>query len=94
MTIHLDHITIDPKWVNHFKRIGSKVCILGFITGESITVACGVKTPDHNTITFSGTPEDLKELLSEYIEANELSERRTNKRKNRPLTTASSYHTA
>lgn len=69
MKIRLGHITIDPKQVNRFKRIGSRVCILQFITGESITVACGVKTPSNNTISFPGTPEDLKELLSEYIEA-------------------------
>ena len=77
MKIRLGHITIDPKRVNHFKQIGSRVCILEFITGESITVACGVKTPDNNTISFSGTPEDLKELLSEYIETNKLPEKRT-----------------
>ena len=77
MKIRLGRITIDPKRVQNFKRIGSRVCILGFITGESITVTCGVKTPNNNTISFSGTPEDLEEFLSEYIEANKLSERRT-----------------
>lgn len=70
MKIRLGSITIDPKRVYHFKRIGSRVCLLQFITGESITVACGVKTPDNSTISFPGTPEDLQELLEEYIEAN------------------------
>ncbi|MDE0685682.1 MAG: hypothetical protein OXI63_22365 [Candidatus Poribacteria bacterium] len=78
MKIRLGRKTIDPKEVNHFKRIGSRICILEFITGESITVACGVKIPD-NTISFAGTPEDLKTLLAEYIEANNKStNRRTN----------------
>lgn len=70
MKIRLGHITIDPKRVNHFKQIGSRVCILEFITGESITVACGVKIPDHHTISFPGTPDDLKELLGKYVEVN------------------------
>ena len=70
MKIRLGPITIDPKRVYHFTRIGSRVCLLQFITGESITVACGVKTPDRNTISFPGTPEDLKELLAKYIQAN------------------------
>lgn len=78
MKIRLGRKTIDPKEVNCFKRIGSRICILEFITGESITVACGVKIPD-NTISFAGTPEDLKTLLAEYIEANnEPTNRRTN----------------
>lgn len=68
MKICLGSTTIDPKRVNCFKRIGSRICILRFITGESITVICGVKTPDNNTISFSGTPEDLKELLAGCIE--------------------------
>ena len=67
MKIRLGPITIDPKRVYHFTRIGSKVCILQFITGESITVVCGVKTPDNSTVSFPGTPEDLKELLVEYM---------------------------
>ena len=68
MKIRLGPITIDPKRVYHFKRIGSRVCILQFITGESKTVTCGVKTPDNSMISFPGTPEDLQELLAEYIE--------------------------
>ena len=70
MKIRLGPITIDPKRIHRFKRIGSRVCILQFVTGESITVVCGVKTPDHNTISFPGTPEDLQELLAKYTEAN------------------------
>ena len=69
MKIRLGRKTIDPEEVNHFKQIGSRVCILEFVTGESITVVCGVKIPD-NTISFAGTPEALKALLAEYIEAN------------------------
>ena len=70
MKICFGPITIDPKRIHRFKRIGSRVCILEFITGEAITVVCGVKTPDNSTISFPGTPEDLQELLEEYIEAN------------------------
>lgn len=78
MKIRLGRKTIDPEKVNHFKPIGPRVCILEFITGESITVACSVKIPN-NTISFAGTPEDLKTLLAEYIEANNKStNRRTN----------------
>ena len=51
----------------HANRV--KVCILQFITGESITVVCGVKTTDNSTVSFPGTPEDLKELLAEYMKA-------------------------
>lgn len=80
MKILLGPIAIDPKRGHGYKRIGSRVCILQFITGESITVACGVKTPDRNTISFPGTPEDLKELLAKYIEANESDKRITGKR--------------
>ena len=70
MKICLGRETINPKEINCFKRIGSRVCILEFITGESLTVACSVKTPDNNTVSFPGTPEDLKALVAEYIEAN------------------------
>ena len=70
MKIRLGSITIDPKRIHRFRRIGSRVCLLQFITGESITVVCGVKTPDHNTISFPGTPEDLEEFLGKYIETN------------------------
>ncbi len=80
MKIRLGRKTIDPKGVNHFKQIGSRVCILEFVTGESITVACGVKIPN-NTISFAGTPEDLKALLAEYIEANKSTNRKLTKRK-------------
>lgn len=66
MKIHLDPTTIDPKRVRRFKRIGSRVCILQFITGESITVVCGVKPPDNNIISFLGTPEDLEELVARW----------------------------
>ena len=78
MKIRLGPIKIDPERVNRFKQIASRVCILGFITGESITVTCGVKTPASSTISFPGTPEDLKKLLAEYIKANKLTKRITN----------------
>lgn len=71
MKICLGRRTIDPKQISQFKRIGSRVCILEFITGESITVVCGVKTPDNNTVSFPGTAEDLQELLAEYTKTNE-----------------------
>jgi len=77
MKIRLGPITIDPKHVHRLKRIGSRVCILQFITGESITVTCGVKTPDKSRISFPGTPEDLEELLVKYIEAKKSAKRRT-----------------
>ncbi len=78
MKICLGPIKIDSERVNRFKQIASRVCILGFITGESITVTCGVKTPANSTISFPGTPEDLKALLAEYIKANRQTKRRTN----------------
>lgn len=62
--------TIDPSRVRSIKRVGSRVCIVKFITGESITVTCGVKVPDSMRISFPGTPECLKALLSGYIRAN------------------------
>ena len=62
--------TIDPSRVSSIKRVGSRVCILKFITGESITVTCGVEVPDSMSISFPGTPERLKALLSGYIRAN------------------------
>ena len=79
MKIRLGRKTIDPEEVSHCKQIGSRVCILEFVTGESITVACGVKIPD-NTISFAGTPEDLKALLAEYIEANKSTNRKLPKK--------------
>lgn len=79
MKIRLGRKTIDPEEVNHFEQIGSEVCLLEFVTGESITVKCGVKIPD-NTISFGGTPEDLKALLAEYIEANKSADRKPTKR--------------
>ena len=77
MKIRLGRKIINSKEVNCFKRIGSRVCILGFINGESLTVACSVKTPDNNTVSFPGTPEDLKALVAEYIEANKSTNRKT-----------------
>ena len=69
MKIRLGSIIIDPKCIHRFKRIGSRVGILEFITGESITVICGVKTSDKSTISFPGTPKDLQEVLVKYTEA-------------------------
>ena len=63
MKICFGPITIDPKRVHRFKRIGSRVCVLEFVTGGSITVTCGVETSDKSTIAFPGTPEDLQEFL-------------------------------
>ena len=79
MKIRLGRKTIDPEEVSHFKQIGSRVCILEFVSGESITVVCGVKIPD-NTLSFAGTPEDLKALLAEYIEANKSTNRKSTKK--------------
>ena len=62
--------TIDPSRVSGIKRVGSRVCILKFITGELISVTCGIEVPDSMRISFPGTPERLKALLSSYIDAN------------------------
>lgn len=62
--------TIDPTRVSSIKRAGSKVCVVKFVTGESISVMCGVKAPDPMRISFPGTPEELKALLLVYIQAN------------------------
>ena len=68
--IRLGSKTIDPTRVRYCKRIGSRTCVLGFVTGETTMVTCGVQTPDTMRISFEGTPEDLKLLLTEYTEAN------------------------
>ena len=70
LKIRLGGKTIDPSRVSSTKRVGSRVCILKFVTGESMTVTCGVKVPDAMRISFPRTPEELKALLSVYTEAN------------------------
>ena len=70
LKIRLGGKTIDPTRVRYCKRIGSRLCLVGFVTGETITVTCGLQTPDTMKISFAGTPEDLKALLAEYTEAN------------------------
>ena len=70
LKIRLGGKTIDPRRVSSIKRVGSRVCILKFVTGESITVTCGVEVFDTMRISFPGTPEQLKALLSVYTEAN------------------------
>ena len=61
---------IDPNRVISIERVGSRVCNIKFVTGESITVTCGVEVPDPMRISFPGTPEQLESLLSVYIYAN------------------------
>lgn len=70
LKIQLGGKTIDPRRVSSIKRVGSRVCNVKFVTGESITVTCGVEVPDSMRISFLGTPEQLKALLSVYIQAN------------------------
>ena len=70
LKLRLGGKTIDPRRVSSIKRVGSRVCIVKFVTGESIIVTCGVKVPDAMRISFPGTPEQLKALLSVYIQAN------------------------
>ena len=70
LKIRLGGKTIDPRRVSSIKRVGSRVCILKFVTGESITVTCGVEVLDAMRISFPGTPEQLKALLSVYTQAN------------------------
>ena len=70
LKVRLGGKTIDPRRVSSIKRVGSRVCILKFVTGESITVTCGVEVPDAMRISFPGTPEQLKALLSVYTQAN------------------------
>ena len=71
LKIQLGGKTIDPSRVSNIKRVGSRVCNVKFVTGESITVVCGVEVPDSMRISFSGTPEQLKALLSVYIQENQ-----------------------
>ena len=70
LKIRLGGKTIDPRRVSNIKRVGSRVCKVKFVTGESITVTCGVEVPDTMRISFLGTPEQLKALLSVYIRTN------------------------
>ena len=70
LKIRLGSKTIDPRRVSSIKRVGSRVCNVKFVTGESIAVTCGVEGPDPMKISFPGTPERLKALLSVYIRAN------------------------
>lgn len=70
LKIRLGGKTIDPRRVRSIRRVGSRVCNVKFVTGESITVTCGVEVPDAIRISFPGTPEQLKALLSVYIQAN------------------------
>lgn len=70
LKIRLGGKTIDPTRVRYCKQIGSRICKIGFITGETITVTCGVQTPDTMRISFVGTPEDLKALLATYTKVN------------------------
>lgn len=62
--------TIDPSRVSSIERIGSRVCVVKFVTGESIGVLCGVEVLDPMRISFPGTPEQLETVLSVYIHAN------------------------
>lgn len=70
LKIRLGGKSIDPTRVSSIRRASSRVCNVKFITGESITVTCGVQGPDSIRISFPGTPEQLKALLSVYTEAN------------------------
>ena len=69
LKVRLGGKTIDPRRVSSIKRVGSRVCNVKFVTGESIIVTCGVKGLDAMRISFPGTPEQLKALLSVYIDA-------------------------
>ena len=68
LKIRLGGKTIDPIRVSYCKQIGSRICVVGFVTGETIKVTCGIQTPDTMRISFAGTPEELKALLAEYTQ--------------------------
>lgn len=70
LKVRLGDETVDLSRVSSIKRVGSRVCNVKFVTGESITVTCGVEVPDSTRFSFPGTPEQLKALLSVYIQAN------------------------
>ena len=63
--------TVDPSRVIGIERVGSRVCNVKFVTGESITVTCRVEVPDPMRISFPGTPEELETVLSVYIHTNQ-----------------------
>ena len=63
MKLKLGSKTIDLRRVRSIKRIGARVCILKFVTGESLTV----EFPDNMSISYPGAPEDLRVLLSIYL---------------------------
>ena len=67
MKLKLGSKTIDLRRARSIKRIGARVCILKFVTGESLTVMCGVEFPDNMSISYPGPPEDLRVLLSIYL---------------------------
>ena len=54
LKIHLGGTTIDPRRVWSLRRIGSRVCLLKFITGETLSIVCGVEGPETMRISFPG----------------------------------------
>lgn len=70
LKMRLSGKSIDPSRVSDIKRVGLRVCNVKFITGEWITITCGVQVPDPMRISFPATPERLEALLSVYIQAN------------------------
>lgn len=66
MKIILGSIEIDSERVSYTRRIGSRICKIGFVTGNSILVTCGVDSKDGN-ISFKGTVDELKQLIFDNV---------------------------
>lgn len=62
MKIQLGSIEIDTDRVSYISRVGSRLCRIGFATGNAILVTCGVDSKD-GLISFKGNTEQLRMLI-------------------------------
>lgn len=62
MKIILGSIEIDTQRVSHAERTGHRLCKIGFVTGNSILVTCGVDSKD-GSISFKGSVNELKRII-------------------------------
>ena len=67
MEIKLGSITIKLDRVSQVVRINKKVVRIYFITGNAIEVRCSTKNPSYGLIAYSGTADELKALIDDYI---------------------------
>ena len=67
MKLQLGDKTIDPSEVRQVRRIGNHIVRLELQTSETLSVICGVRSPNgDNLIAYDGSIDELKACIERH----------------------------